>query len=121
MNRVHMAPARLLLCVAGLLACSGSKSTPKDSASTAAAGKTFTRASFLKTLTSTTFSQTPSLTPLRYTPTNHQGLNGGYLTKIASATSTAALDGKIYTTDSSTSGPVVAAKKLSSGMPSWLK
>jgi branched-chain amino acid transport system substrate-binding protein len=85
------------------------------------AGKTFTRASFLKTLTSTTFSQTPSLTPLRYTPTNHQGLNGGYLTKIASATSTAALDGKIYTTDSSTTGPVVAAKKLSSGIPSWLK
>jgi len=55
MNRVHMAPARLLLCVAGLLACSGGKSTPKDSASTAAAGKTFTIAMIAKSSTNPVF------------------------------------------------------------------
>jgi hypothetical protein len=86
-----------------------------------AAGKTFTRASFLKILTSTTFSQTPSLTPLRYTASDHQGLNGGYVTRVTSATTVTPIDGKIYTTDSSPSGRVTSAKKLSSGIPSWLK
>jgi branched-chain amino acid transport system substrate-binding protein len=86
-----------------------------------ATGANFTRASFLKTLTHTTFTQTPSLVPLQYTPSNHQGLNGGYLTTITSATATAALDGKVYTTDSTPNGPVVSAKRLSSGIPSWLK
>ncbi len=86
-----------------------------------ASGKTFTRASFLKTLTSTTFTQTPSLTPLRYTKSDHQGLNGGYLTVIKSATQTATLNGKILTTDSTASGPVVPAKQKSVGIPSWLK
>ena len=86
-----------------------------------AAGKTFTRASFLKLLTSTTFSQTPSLTPLRYSASNHQGLNGGYLTTVSSATATTPIDGKIYTTDSTSTGPVVLANKLSSGIPGWLK
>jgi hypothetical protein len=86
-----------------------------------AAGKTFTRASFLKTLTSTTFSQTPSLTPLRYTSTDHQGLNGGFLTTVTSSTAVKAITGKIFTTDSTPSGPVVAAKKVSTGIPSWLK
>jgi hypothetical protein len=86
-----------------------------------AAGKTFTRASFLKTLTSTTFSQTPSLTPLRYTSTDHQGLNGGFLTTVTSSTAVKAITGKIFTTDSTAGGPVVAAKKVSTGIPSWLK
>jgi len=86
-----------------------------------AAGKTFTRASFLKTLTSTTFTQTPSLTPLRYTKSDHQGLNGGYLTTIISSTKTQTLTGKIVTTDSTSTGPVVPATKKSSGIPSWLK
>jgi branched-chain amino acid transport system substrate-binding protein len=86
-----------------------------------AAGKNFTRASFLKTLTSTTFSQTPSLTPLRYTPGNHQGLNGGFLTIVKSSTAVAPLDGKIYTTDATNSGPIKPATSLSSGIPSWLK
>jgi branched-chain amino acid transport system substrate-binding protein len=86
-----------------------------------AAGKTFTRASFLKTLTSTTFSQTPGLTPLRYTASDHQGLNGGFLTTVTSSTAVKAITGKIFTTDSTSKGPVVAAKKLSTGIPSWLK
>jgi ABC-type branched-subunit amino acid transport system substrate-binding protein len=86
-----------------------------------AAGKTFTRASFLKTLDNTTFSQTPSLTPLRYTTEDHQGLNGGFLTSVTSATAVVPITGKIYTTDSTPSGPVVSAKKLSTGIPAWLK
>ena len=86
-----------------------------------AAGKNFTRASFLKTLTHTTFSQTPSLVPLRYTPTNHQGLNGGYLTTVTSSSATKALDGKIYVTDSSSANNVSNATKLSTGIPAWLK
>ncbi|HUY17382.1 MAG TPA: ABC transporter substrate-binding protein [Acidimicrobiales bacterium] len=86
-----------------------------------ATGKNITRASFLKILTSTTFSQTPSLTPLRYTTADHQGLNGGYLVTVTSATSAKPIDGKIYTTDSTSTGPVVSASRLSSGIPSWLK
>src|ERR1039458_2561159 len=86
-----------------------------------ASGKTFTRASFLKTLTSTTFSQTPGLTPLRYTTSDHQGLNGGFLTTVTSSTAVKAITGKIFTTDSTAGGPVVAAKKVSTGIPSWLK
>ena len=85
------------------------------------AGENFTRASFLKTLTSHVLNQTPSLVPLSYTPSNHQGLNGGYLTTIISSTKTQPLNGKIYTTDSSSTGPVVPAKKLSQGIPAWLK
>jgi ABC-type branched-subunit amino acid transport system substrate-binding protein len=85
-----------------------------------AAGKTFTRASFLKTLTSTTFSQTPSLTPVQYTSTNHQGLNSGEMDTIISATQTKAITGTVYTTNNG-SGPVVKVKKLSTGIPSWLK
>ena len=86
-----------------------------------AAGKTFTRASFLKTLNSTTFSQTPSLTPLKYSSLDHQGLNGGYVTTITSASTATPVTGKIYTTDSTPGGPVIPAKKLSTGIPSWLK
>lgn len=86
-----------------------------------AAGKTFTRASFLRTLTHTTFNQTPSLLPLRYTPNNHQGLNGGYLTTIKSSTQTQPLDGTLYQTDSSSANNVTVATKTSSGIPGWLK
>src|SRR5579863_7593652 len=86
-----------------------------------ATGKNLTRASFLKTLQSTTFTQTPSLVPLRYSTGNHQGLNGGYLTTVISDAATKPLTGKVYTADSSTDGTVTAATVLSHGMPSWLK
>ncbi|MDE3007647.1 MAG: ABC transporter substrate-binding protein [Acidobacteriota bacterium] len=85
-----------------------------------ATGKTVTRAGFLKTLTHLTLSQTPALTPLRYTPTNHQGLSGGYLVKVTSSSATAALNGQVYTTDSG-SGPVVKTKAVAPSIPAWLK
>jgi ABC-type branched-subunit amino acid transport system substrate-binding protein len=86
-----------------------------------ATGKNLTRASFLKTLQSVTLSQTPSLVPLRYTTTNHQGLNGGYITTVTSDAAMKPLTGTVYTTDSSTTGPVIVAKSKSSGIPAWLK
>ena len=85
-----------------------------------ATGKNLTRASFLKTLTTMSFTQTPSLVPLTYTKGNHQGLNGGYITTVVSATAMKPVTGTVYTTDSA-SAPVVVAKKLSSGIPSWLR
>jgi branched-chain amino acid transport system substrate-binding protein len=85
-----------------------------------AAGRNLTRASFEKTLNSTTFTQTPSLVPLRYTNSNHQGLNGGYLTTVTSDTAEKTLTGTIYTTESSNTSPVVVAKSHSAGIPGWL-
>jgi len=86
-----------------------------------AAGRNFTRASFLKVMTSTTFSQTPALLPLRYSSNDHQGLNGGYLTKVITDAEVAPINGKIYVTDSTPGGAVTSATKLSTGIPSWLK
>jgi ABC-type branched-subunit amino acid transport system substrate-binding protein len=85
-----------------------------------AAGRNLTRASFLKVLQSTTFTQTPSLAPLRYTTSDHQGLNGGYLTVVTSDVASKPITGTVYTTTSSNTTPVTVAKTLSHGIPSWL-
>ena len=85
-----------------------------------AAGRNFTRASFLHTLTTTSF-QTPALVPLRYTATNHQGLNGGYIIKITSASTSGVLDRTVYTTGSTKSSPIVVSSKLSTAIPAWLQ
>lgn len=56
MNRSRIAPVRLLLCVAGLVACSGGESSQKGSTSAAAgAGKTFTIAMIAKSSTNPVF------------------------------------------------------------------
>jgi hypothetical protein len=85
------------------------------------AGRNFTRASFIKTMEDTTLNETPSLVPLRYTASDHQGLNGGYLVTVTSSSATQALSGKVYVTDSTPNGAVNTASKLSSGIPSWLR
>jgi hypothetical protein len=85
------------------------------------AGRNFTRASFLKTLTSKTFTQTPSLLPLRYTAGDHQGLNGGELVSVTSATSWSPITGTVYSGNSAASGPVTVTAKSSATIPSWLK
>ncbi|HUX03858.1 MAG TPA: ABC transporter substrate-binding protein [Acidimicrobiales bacterium] len=85
-----------------------------------AAGRNVTRTSFLKTLTSTTF-QTPALVPLRYTATNHQGLNGGYIVQVKSGTQTAVLDSTVYTTGPTKKSKIVKTKLLSRAVPNWLK
>jgi len=85
-----------------------------------AAGRNLTRAGFLHVLQTMTFTQTPSLVPLRYTSNNHQGLDGGYMTTVISDTAEKTLTGTVYTTDSSNTGPVVVAKSRSGGIPGWL-
>jgi len=85
-----------------------------------AAGANFTQASFVHLLETTTFNQTPSLVPLQYTSSNHQGLNGGYIDKVKSASSTAVVNPTVYVTNSGV-GAVTTAPSKSSGMPSWLK
>jgi hypothetical protein len=57
---------------------------------------------------------------LRYTNSNHQGLNGGYLTTVTSDAAEKTLTGTIYTTESSNTAPVVVAKSHSAGIPGWL-
>jgi len=86
-----------------------------------ATGKNLTRATLLKTMTTHTFAQTPALTALRYTANNHQGLSGGYLVTVTSATSTTALDGQVYVTDSSTTGAVKKVSAVKASIPAWLK
>ena len=85
------------------------------------AGRNFTRASFLKILNSTSFTQTPALLPLSYSSTDHQGLDGGYITTVTSATSVSPITGTIYQTDSTSGGAITIATKKSSGIPAWLK
>jgi branched-chain amino acid transport system substrate-binding protein len=85
-----------------------------------AAGKNFTRASFVATLLKTTF-QTPALTPLKYSASNHEGLLGGYITTVSSATSTTALGNKVvYVTQSTKSSKVTVTHRLSTTVPTWL-
>lgn len=84
------------------------------------AGRNFTRASFLKVLDTTTFSQTPSLAPLQYTSSDHQGLNAGQVDVVTSATSVKAVANTVYTTNAG-NGPVTVDTHLSTGIPSWLK
>ena len=84
-----------------------------------AAGRTFTRASFLHTLMTTTL-QTPALVPLKYSPTNHQGLTGGYIVKVSGPTSTSVLDPTVFTTGPTKASPLVRAKVLSTRVPAWL-
>ena len=85
-----------------------------------ASGRNFTRASFLKTLTHTTL-QTPALVPLAYSATNHQGLLGGYVVKVKSATQTAVLDPTVYTTGPTKASKIVKTKLLSRSIPAWLQ
>ncbi len=84
-----------------------------------AAGRNFTRASFLHTLVSRPF-QTSALVPLRYTPGNHQGLQGGYIVQVRSASSTGVLDKTVFVTTSAAKSPVKITTKLSTRIPAWL-
>ena len=85
-----------------------------------AAGKNFTRASFVAAMLKTTF-QSPGLTPLKYTAGNHQGLLGGYVDTVSSPTATTAVPGKtVYITTGAKTTKVVVTHRLSSKVPTWL-
>jgi len=89
-------------------------------------GKNVTRANFVKTLLTTTFSD-PAITPLKYSATNHQGLTGGVIAKIA-ANGTAApvkallTNSTVFTTGNSAASPITTTNHLTiSPIPAWLK
>jgi branched-chain amino acid transport system substrate-binding protein len=94
-----------------------------------AAGKTFTRASFVADLLKTTF-QTPGLTPLHYTTANHQGLVGGYVSVVSAtglttgATSPAhGTDGNkdVFVTTGTKGAKVTLTHKVSTSVPAWIR
>jgi branched-chain amino acid transport system substrate-binding protein len=86
-----------------------------------AAGRNFTRASFVHTLLTTAF-QTPAVVALQYSASNHQGLHGGYVAEIESDTETEVVaPGTVYSTNSAKAGKVVVVHKLNSGIPAWLQ
>jgi hypothetical protein len=91
-----------------------------------AEGKNVTRAGYVKSLLTTTFSD-PASTPLKYSANNHQGLTGGVIAKIAangSAAPNKALltNSTVFTTGNSASSPIVATNHLTiTPIPAWLK
>ncbi len=84
-----------------------------------AAGRNFTRASFLKVMNTTTL-MTPALQPLRYSQTNHQGLTAGYIVKVASASTATVVDPTVYTTSPTAATTLTKVTKLSMTVPAWL-
>lgn len=89
-----------------------------------AAGKNFTRASFLSTMLKTSF-QTPALTLLKYSTANHQGLTGGYVSVVSSSTATSKAGGtdgggKVWVSTGTSGSKVTLTTKLSTSVPSWL-
>ena len=91
-----------------------------------ATGKNVTRASFVKTLTSTNLS-TPAIIPLRYSKSNHQGLMGGTIAIVAGNGSKPPVDvfegnTDVFTTTNAPSSPLKASSKFTiTAIPSWLK
>jgi branched-chain amino acid transport system substrate-binding protein len=85
-----------------------------------AEGKNVTQAGYVATLLKTVF-QTPALTPLKYTKSNHQGLLGGYIDSVTSDTATTAVGNKtVYVTTSAATSKVTVTHKVSTKVPSWL-
>jgi ABC-type branched-subunit amino acid transport system substrate-binding protein len=89
-----------------------------------AAGKTFTRASFVKTLLSTSF-QTPALTLLKFSTANHEGLEGGYVSEIKNTTESEPAPGTdgnkaVYVTLGTKGAKITKSTKLSTSVPGWL-
>ncbi len=65
---------------------------------------------------------TPAVTSLKYSASNHQGLQGGLMVKISSATATTSITkaGTVYSAgDAGTAAPTTT-KYISSAVPSWL-
>jgi branched-chain amino acid transport system substrate-binding protein len=93
-----------------------------------AAGKTFTRASFVSLLLRTSF-QTPGLTLFKYSSSNHQGLEGGYVSIVSATGSSGATspapgtDGnkEVFVTTGVKGASVNTTTKLSTSVPSWLQ
>jgi len=91
-----------------------------------AEGRTVTRAGFVKSLLSTTYAD-PAITPLKFSASNHQGLTGGVIAKIAANGTKAPVvalpvNGTVYFTGNSKASPLNSTKTLTiSPIPAWLK
>ena len=92
-----------------------------------ALGKNVTRAGIVKAMMTTHFA-TPSLTPLSYSRTNHQGLQGGSIARIVpNADPTqpphfAALVGNAeYTTGDYANSPIIVSKQKITPIPGYIK
>jgi branched-chain amino acid transport system substrate-binding protein len=92
-----------------------------------ALGKNVTRAGIVKAMMTTHFA-TPSLTPLSYSRTNHQGLQGGSIAQIVpnsdptQAPHFAALSGNAeYTTGDYANSPIIVSKQKITPIPGYIK
>jgi len=91
-----------------------------------AEGKNVTRAGFVAAMKSTTFAN-PAITPLKYSASNHQGLTGGVIAKIAANGSKAPVqgipvNGTVYSTGNSAASPLKSTTTLTiTPIPAWLK
>lgn len=91
-----------------------------------AEGKNVTRAGIVKAMLSTKF-QTPAITPLKYTKTQHQGLQGGTISIVAAnGTSVPVkvdeLTNNVFTTGQAKSSPLkLTSHFIFDPIPSWLK
>jgi branched-chain amino acid transport system substrate-binding protein len=89
-------------------------------------GKNVTRANFVAAMKSTTYAD-PAITPLKFSASNHQGLTGGVIAKIAANGSKAPVkaipvNGTVYTTGNSAASPLKSTTTLTiSPIPAWLK
>lgn len=90
-----------------------------------AEGKNVTRAGYVKTLKSMTLA-TPSIVPLRYSASNHQGLAGGTIAIVAGNGGKAPVDvfegnTDTFVTSSAASSPVKTGKFVVAAIPRWIK
>jgi ABC-type branched-subunit amino acid transport system substrate-binding protein len=91
-----------------------------------AEGKNVTRAGFLKALKSTTMN-TPAITPLKYSSSNHQGLLGGVIATLpsnggAAPTIVVEPNTTVFSTTNTKSSPITVSRKLDiTTIPNWLK
>lgn len=91
-----------------------------------AEGRNVTRAGFVKTLETTKLAD-PAITPLQYSASNHQGLEGGIIAKIASNGSNppdvaVLTNTTVFTSNNAASTPLKENSNLTfAPIPSWLK
>jgi len=89
-----------------------------------AEGKNVTRAGFLKKLFSTKL-DTPSITPLKYTAGNHQGLQGASISIVTPNGTSAPIystnQGGVFTSTQSASSGLTGAATVIDPIPAWLK
>lgn len=91
-----------------------------------ATGRNITRAGLVKAMLKTKFA-TPAITPLKYSGSNHQGLQGGLIATIASNGTNAPTqvlqpNTQVYTTSNTASSSIHIVNKLTvDPIPAWLK